>query len=420
MSWLFSQRMVDEYMSSLQSRICAEAQRAKDLLSDLSPKEQCQGSQWSENWSAIQAIQAALDQGRLLEDAFRKAPIREWAQIDSCSCDGNGDKHWESASSRRMRSSQKRNQDGQPAGKPKVDETRRTISRAQFRSQQEAQPCEGALCVSLRYLRALAEEYSEATCSDGEQSAPSSGPPTQQAYCSPDKMTGLSRLSRFGMTFRPLTEDRGEALLMSYLAASRARTSAQPEAAPASKESAAACGSTWPASSVKYDPASSSWKTAHCLWDEDLPWSSVTLPTWGMTRSGSVYRHPTAERPMSGTGAGLWPTPTANNFECRDLDAMLSRRERAKAKSGNGNGFGLTLGNAVRLYPTPTASQHKGLNESETHGRLNPLWVEWLMGWPLGWSDLKQLEMDKFREWRQQHLPSSLTFNNRPCGDSNG
>ena len=29
-------------------------------------------------------------------------------------------------------------------------------------------------------------------------------------------------------------------------------------------------------------------------------------------------------------------------------------------------------------------------------GKLNPEWVEWLMGWPLGWTDLKPLEMDKF------------------------
>ena len=36
-------------------------------------------------------------------------------------------------------------------------------------------------------------------------------------------------------------------------------------------------------------------------------------------------------------------------------------------------------------------------------GRLNPTWVEWLMGWPLEWTDLKPLEMDKFQQWQQQH-----------------
>jgi hypothetical protein len=29
-------------------------------------------------------------------------------------------------------------------------------------------------------------------------------------------------------------------------------------------------------------------------------------------------------------------------------------------------------------------------------GRLNPTWVEWLMGWPIGWTDLEPLAMDRY------------------------
>jgi hypothetical protein len=36
-------------------------------------------------------------------------------------------------------------------------------------------------------------------------------------------------------------------------------------------------------------------------------------------------------------------------------------------------------------------------------GQLNPEWVEWLMGWPVGLTALKPLETDKFHEWQQQH-----------------
>jgi DNA (cytosine-5)-methyltransferase 1 len=67
--------------------------------------------------------------------------------------------------------------------------------------------------MSWLFSQALAEEYLGGTSLDGEQSVQSSGNPTQQAYCAPDKMTVFSRLSRFGMTFGPLTEDRGEELL---------------------------------------------------------------------------------------------------------------------------------------------------------------------------------------------------------------
>jgi DNA (cytosine-5)-methyltransferase 1 len=35
-------------------------------------------------------------------------------------------------------------------------------------------------------------------------------------------------------------------------------------------------------------------------------------------------------------------------------------------------------------------------------GKLNPTWVEWLMGWPLEWTDLKPLETGRFPCARQQ------------------
>jgi len=36
-------------------------------------------------------------------------------------------------------------------------------------------------------------------------------------------------------------------------------------------------------------------------------------------------------------------------------------------------------------------------------GSLNPTWVEWLMGWPLGWTDLKPLATDKSPCVQPQH-----------------
>src|SRR5690606_31190567 len=90
----------------------------------------------------------------------------------------------------------------------------------------------------------------------------------------------------------------------------RARTYPLQEMAPALMASAPVFGGKWPESSAKYDLGSSTWRTHRCLWDEALPWSSVTLPSWGMTRSGFVYQHPIAERPISGIDSGLWPTPT--------------------------------------------------------------------------------------------------------------
>ncbi len=313
--------------------------------------------------------------------------------------------------------------------------------------------------MSYTFSRALVEAFSPASCSEIDAFVPSSTSPTPEPFSLPDRTTEHFRLSRFGMTCAHLTEDRGEALLRSFLAASRARTSAPQGGVLASMASAPACGAKWPASSVRYDPASSEWKTAHCLWEEVLPWSSVTLPTWGMTRNGSVYRHPTAERPISATGAGLWPTPNA----CKageDLNLMRSGDGRTKPNKlgwavaeatwptpnardykgapGAGcverGGRQSSLPQAVktRTWPTATATAHKGWSPNHNRAmtddrldysveresfqpgqqtppmRLNPEWVEWLMGWPIGHTGLKPLETGRCQEWLRQHSPRYL------------
>ena len=40
-----------------------------------------------------------------------------------------------------------------------------------------------------------------------------------------------------------------------------------------------------------------------------------------------------------------------------------------------------------------------GKLSSKITPNLNPLFVEWLMGLPIGWSDLKPLEMGSFQAW---------------------
>tara|TARA_R100000808_G_C2113581_1_gene126927 strand:- start:348 stop:764 length:417 start_codon:yes stop_codon:yes gene_type:complete len=36
-------------------------------------------------------------------------------------------------------------------------------------------------------------------------------------------------------------------------------------------------------------------------------------------------------------------------------------------------------------------------------GSLNPTWVEWLMGWPIGWTDSRPLATDRFPQWLLSH-----------------
>ena len=65
--------------------------------------------------------------------------------------------------------------------------------------------------------------------------------------------------------------------------------------------------------------------------------------------------------------------------------------------------------------PTPTV-QDSACNGSQSQsqrnypplnsvigGSLNPEWVEWLQGWPIGWTDLRPLATDRFQEWQRLH-----------------
>jgi len=273
--------------------------------------------------------------------------------------------------------------------------------------------------MSWLFSRALVEASSVDICLDGAPCALSSGTPTPQASWLPAKTTGVCRLSRSGMTFRPLTEGFGEAVLMSYLAAFPVRTSAPPEKAPASKGSEAECGSTWRESSVRYCRNSSSWKTHQCLWEEDLPSSSLTLLKWGMMQSGVLWERTTPEHLTSEIGSGLWPTPQAHKTT-RSGEIVNSAGTAWDGKTKphsatTGRPITTALADAVAMWSTPTAQDAKNngapsqmerntkpLN-AQVGGSLNPTWVEWLMEWPLGWTDCAVSATDKFRQWQRSH-----------------
>jgi hypothetical protein len=102
-------------------------------------------------------------------------------------------------------------------------------------------------------------------------------------------MTGFSRLSRFGMTYKPLTETRGEELLMSYRAAFHAQTLVPQEKAQELTEKPLECGEKWRGSFTKFDPNSFSWKTHQCSLLGDLEEFSETWPRWGLMRDGECW-----------------------------------------------------------------------------------------------------------------------------------
>lgn len=258
--------------------------------------------------------------------------------------------------------------------------------------------------MSWLFSRALVAAFSGDGCSAGEPSALSNSTSMPEAFLWHGRTTEPSTPSQSGTTSEPLTDGHGEALLTSYREASLAKTSAELEPELESTELEAVSGVRWRASFAKYNPDSSSWKTAQCSLLGDSDEFSETWPRWGSMRNGESFLRPIPALPICASESGLWQTPVAD-------DAI----ERVKGKYNSRGEPKLSA--QVKLAPTPVASDTGFRKERYAQGgtalstfvggHLNPDWEEWLMGWPIGWSALEPLATVKYHEWRQQHGPFS-------------
>lgn len=319
--------------------------------------------------------------------------------------------------------------------------------------------------MSWLFSRALVAAYSEESCSAGRQYVASKL--TRMLRRSWPHGRTKARLipSQFGTIYKRSTGGPGGALLTWFLGASRARTLAQQAEAKVFPESDPDSGEKWRASLARFDPVTSLWKTAQCSLLADSEPSSVTWPRSGMTVDGRCLELPMSGRFISAIGSGLWPTPTnCGNYNRKGASAnsgdglatavkqwptptatlgtkggrvtprkssegvtlieAVSNRQtwptpHGFSPDGRTNGpSGNELGRAVNqsLYATPTARDHKsGKASQETHdrnsrplseqigGSLNPDWVEWLMLWPIGWTDLNASVTGKSQSVQQQH-----------------
>ena len=155
-------------------------------------------------------------------------------------------------------------------------------------------------------------------------------------------------------------------------------------------------GALWPTPSVhvNYNRAGVSDKSGNGLSTAVNLWPTPT----STERSGI--------NPHTGRGGGLsnavslWPTP---------------HRNCSNGAGAHGDG-GLNLQTAVSLWPTPTASSatiqdmeqakfsgndsnRPKYSDVKSVGSLNPAWVEILMGFPLGWTDLDCDEPEPWPGW---------------------
>jgi hypothetical protein len=184
----------------------------------------------------------------------------------------------------------------------------------------------------------------------------------------------------YGMTCTPLQASRGVEAWISSLQASRASRGPSRASAWVPK-TRGGCGRKSLASSVMSSPRLSSSRTCPDSIDMASVQCFPTLPRSGLMLNGAVFQRAPLAHHTHAKGCSSWPTPLAR--DSRTIKGGLDLRRAPKA----GRSLTDTIG---RLMGWPD-------------GRLNPLWVEWLMGLPPGWTDCAPLGLAVFQQWQRSH-----------------
>ena len=210
-------------------------------------------------------------------------------------------------------------------------------------------------------------------------------------------------LQNIGLTYNGIpTYAIADAVIFNPLISSvedfRVRTLATQESERELTANAADCGQSSIESFASYDPDTSSWRTSQRSLFGGLTEFSETWPRSGMTRNGIAYQ----QRPLAPLtdeiGFSLLPTLRAN-----------------KVTGYSSKGYGETMEQRLKrlLIPTMGAHEYKGSsrarfrNSADFRGAkmseglrtceddpiyLNPSFAEVVMGFPIGWTDLRDSE----------------------------
>ena len=211
-----------------------------------------------------------------------------------------------------------------------------------------------------------------------------------------------------GMTLPPSTAELGATRFMSSLPDIRASRSAFQEGGKA-KKTPGTYGLTSGASSAKSSPngASSKMSKAICPWEPIQ--SFGTFRDWALQSKQDCSRRSNAVRARYDAGSSLWPTPTKSLY-CARIELQLVSDCFLMRDDPTQTGSQIALGKAARLWTSiwllmkacgarPTKAftfpssrpLHLTLNAGPRSliGDLtfNPNFSDWIMGWPIGWTD---------------------------------
>ena len=237
--------------------------------------------------------------------------------------------------------------------------------------------------MSYIYLQEQGEESSAESFLDIPQSVLSRLNFTAEKSYSKDSGTESFQSSQSGTMCRPSMESPGLEKLMLCAEDFHAKTypvkEQSAETLPALTDSVLDCGANTRECLAKYDPNTHLLKTRQTLLFEDSTECFATLPLWGILLNGELSEQTPPVTTICANESGLLPTVMATDWKGGTTAIRKDKghqrldqwRHYVKCK------YGMT-------YPHPIHSELR-------------------MGWIAGWTDLKPLEMDKFRLWLLSH-----------------
>lgn len=267
-------------------------------------------------------------------------------------------------------------------------------------------------CENYTYLQGQAEESLGECYLDTPQFALLKLSHTAKTFCEQGSGTESCRNSQSLETSKNLTDDRGEEQLTLFAEDSHVKTSplrVKEQELPAHVLDS---GKSMRDLLEKFGLDLFLPKTHHCFELGGLELSSKIWPRWGMMQDGECWELGTLVRRIKETECGYWPTPCTRDY--KGARGMAAQRRKGNPLDTIPNAVAYGGTQTQQNWPTPTQSEWKGRGPNSkqqgltnqvpcTGAQLNPSWVEWLMGWPIGWTELKPLETDKFRNVQQWH-----------------
>lgn len=220
--------------------------------------------------------------------------------------------------------------------------------------------------MSWHFSQALEAEFLAASSLDGERFARWKSTPTAQDDSCNAKMRGTFHRSQFGMMYAPSTDALGAELLTWFLEdfrVSHFRVRAEDGELP-STYGQRCCELSEKLSLDTCSPRTSRKKRSQSRREtSSWPGSIVELGEFPPPHWLAAHTDESA--------SGWLPTPTATaNHECESMQKWPNHRLLRRVTCGRS---------------------------------IGPSYWEWMMGWPIGWTDSEPLGTDRFRKWLLSH-----------------